>query len=170
MNRFLQPSSIDEASISYWDISNEQIIFLLSPSSVNSLLQLDWNLTYDWKNPKLPVELWLLVVKMIFFVKVFCAASQCLLARNRGKGNFSKCESIWHPLTFILFFGSSNDTKSVITNAEERSERIVVFEYSYVHVMKFFSAVAKSYADVVTLIEGIFVAQSIGSKKKYLYD
>lgn len=31
--------------------------------------------------------------------------------------------------------------------------------------MKFFSAVAKSYADVVTLIEGIFVAQSIGSKK-----
>lgn len=34
---------------------------------------------------------------------------------------------------------------------------------------KNFNGVAESYADVVTLIEGIFVAQSMGSKK-YPYD
>ena len=65
---------------------------------------------------------------------------------------------MWIYLTPINFYTyvSFNDTKSVITNREESNKKKKLYEIS---------TVVQSYADVVTLIEGIFVAQSMGSKK-----
>lgn len=115
MNRFLQPSSIDEASISYWDISNEQIIFLLSPSSVNSLLQLDWNLTYDWKNPKLPVELWLLVVKMIFFCQSILRRFTMFIGSESRKGKLFEMWIYLTPINFYTFFLVPQTTRNLLS-------------------------------------------------------